>query len=185
MNETIVLIGPMRAGKSTIGQLIADKLDRPSCSMDELRWEYYEEIGYDAAEAERALKSEQGIWGILRYWKPFEAHAVERILGDYPDHVIDFGAGHSVYEDEALFARVQHLLVPCNVILLLPCPDLAVSVEVLNARLSAEGEQVDGTLLAVNEHFVRHTSNFQLATMVVYTEGKTPGATCEEIVGRI
>src|SRR5260221_11704513 len=107
MHSTIILIGPICAGKSTVAKLLAEALHLPHYSVDDDRWTYYKEIGYDEAEASRIAKSEQGMLGLLRYWKPFEAHAVERVLADHSDSVIDFGAGHSVYEDPSLFARVQ------------------------------------------------------------------------------
>lgn len=47
---TIILIGPMSAGKSTIGKLLAEKLGIPQYSVDDVRWDYYREIGYDEAE---------------------------------------------------------------------------------------------------------------------------------------
>lgn len=63
----------------------------------------------------------------MRYsdnWKPFEAYAVERMMADRPLAVIDFGAGHSVFEDETLFERVRVALEPFpNVVLLLPSAD--------------------------------------------------------------
>ncbi len=189
-SNTIILIGPMSAGKSTIGALLAAALDLPQFSVDEHRWGYYAEIGYDEAEASRIAKSEAGMVGLLNYWKPFEAHTVERVLQDYPNHVIDFGAGHSVYEDAALFAKVQAALAPYpHVILLLPSPDLDESTRVLNERFSAMVIQyvpeVDPAVLRVNETFVKHPSNHRLAKIVVYTEGKTPEDTCAEILGRI
>ena len=53
----IVLIGPVRAGKSTLGRLLAQRLDLPQVSVDELRWKYHKEIGYDETLAKefRAL----------------------------------------------------------------------------------------------------------------------------------
>lgn len=190
LTSTILLIGPMSAGKSTIGKLLAEALNLPQCSVDEHRWGYYAEIGYDEAEASRIAKSEAGMVGLLNYWKPFETHTVERILQDYPNHVIDFGAGHSVYEDAALFARVQTALAPYpNVILLLPSPDLDESTRILNERFAAMVIQyvpeVDPAVLRVNETFVKHPSNHLLAKLVVYTEGKTPEETCAEILGRL
>src|SRR5262245_19169953 len=113
----VVLIGPIGAGKSTLGKLLSAALRLPQCSIDDVRFGYYEEIGYEESVATLPYERE-GFWGLYKYWKPFEAHAVERALVDYPNCVIDFGAGHSVYEDEALFARVKRALsaVP-NVVL--------------------------------------------------------------------
>jgi hypothetical protein len=72
MDSTIILIGPMSAGKSTIGGLLAEKLGWPRYSLDEKRWEYYQEIGYDEAFADN-IRQAEGMEGLLRYWKPFEA----------------------------------------------------------------------------------------------------------------
>jgi shikimate kinase len=189
MNSTIILIGPMSAGKSTIGALLAEKLACPRYSLDDLRWDYYKEIGYDESSADR-IRQTEGMTGLLQYWKPFEAHAVVRILAEYRSGVIDFGAGHSVYEDEVLFSRVQQALAPNPfVILLLPSSDPDESVEILNKRfvemLALEGIEADSRTLEVNEHFVKHPSNQLLAKITVYTKGKTPDETCAEILQQI
>lgn len=190
MDKTIILIGPMSAGKSTVGRLLAEQLDIPQYALDEHRWDIYAEIGYDAERASEISRSDDGMLGLLRYWKPFEAYAVERVLVEQRDCVIDFGAGHSVYEDETLFARVQRAMAPFpNVVLLLPSPDLDRSVAIVNARfaqmLEKEGVPPDPAILEVNAHFVRHSSNARLAKIVVYTEGKTPEETCAEILSAV
>ena len=189
MKDTIILIGPMSAGKSTVATLLSEALNLPQCPLDDKRWEYYDEIGYDKEAAKRIVKTE-GMVGLLNYWKHFEAYSVERVLADYADCVIDFGAGQSVYEDETLFQRVENALAPYpNVVLLLPLPDLDESVEILNERFSEllleHIGQVDEALLAVNEHFVKHHSNHDLAKIVVYTNGKTPKQTCQEILKKL
>ncbi|WP_157672097.1 AAA family ATPase [Cellvibrio sp. PSBB006] len=56
----IILIGPIGAGKSTIGKLLSKRLNMPQCSIDKYRWGYYEEMGYDNEYAQR-LKSEEDI----------------------------------------------------------------------------------------------------------------------------
>jgi shikimate kinase len=188
MEKTIILIGPMMAGKSTIGRLLAERLGLEQIELDEVRWGYFNEIGYDEEESRRIV-SEQGMLGLFAYWKPFEVHAVERVLADHSNCVIDFGAGYTVQTDEELFGRVEQALAPYeHVILLLPSSDLDESVGILNERLVAllrEYEQPEERIpdvLKANEEFVRNPANGRLAKRVVYTGGKTPEKTCEEIV---
>jgi shikimate kinase len=176
--STIILIGPIGAGKSTLGQLLAEATGLPRRPLDDLRFDYYKEIGYDEAHAER-LGREEGFLALYRYWKPFEIHAVERTLEEHPGCVIDFGGGHSVYEDEALFARAEAALAPFpNVILILPAPDLDESVARMRERT---GDIRDGEF-CFHEHFVKHPSNHRLAKHVVYTHGRTPEDTRDEIL---
>ncbi|MEA5606411.1 shikimate kinase [Nostoc sp. UHCC 0252] len=181
MKSDIILIGPIGAGKTTIGALLASRLGLTQYSMDDLRWSYYFEIGYDEELALHKRETE-GFWGVYQYWKPFEAYAVERLLSSHNQCVIDFGGGHSVYEDAALFQRVQQALAPYpNVILLLPSPNLDESIQILNQR----NHYLPDDKLNVNEHFVRHASNYELAKFIVYTKGKTPEETCSEILNLI
>jgi hypothetical protein len=183
----LILIGPMCAGKSTVGALLAERLGIPQYGVDEHRWGYYQEIGYDEAEASRIADSDAGMKGLFEYWKPFEAYAVQRILETQSHGVIDFGAGHSVYEDAGLFNRVQSALAPFPyVILILPSPDLEKCVHLLNMRLAEllqrEVGHVIPEVLELNEFFIKHPSNQQLAKQIIYTEGKSPEKTCQEIL---
>lgn len=184
--STLILIGAICSGKSTIAELLAHHLAIPRYELDAHRWEYYQEMGYDEAQASQ-IASEQGIAGIINYWKPFEAHAVERVLSTQSNCVIDFGAGHSVYKDEALFKRVQNALAPYrHVFLLMPSPDRAQSLDILNQRFEAllqrEGQPVTPEILQLNEHFIYHPSNALLAKQTFYTNNKTPEQTCAEII---
>jgi len=177
----VILIGPIGAGKSTLGKLIAASLRLPQLSLDDVRFDYYREIGYDDSVAKQHYAA-NGFWGLYTYWKPFEAYAVERVLADHVNCVIDFGAGHSVYEDEDLFTRVKRALAPHpNVILVLPSADLATSLEVLRERRPS----LRDTIPDINEHFITHRSNYELAKSIVYTDGRTPEDTCTEILHRL
>jgi len=180
----------MCAGKSTIAQMLAERLGVKRYELDSLRQGYYDEIGYDKELASKIANGEEGMIGLIKYWKPFEAHAVERAMAEHENCVLDFGAGHSVYEEEELFTRVKNALAPFDhVILLLPSPALDESVRILNSRFSSllerEVGKVDPELLDLNEHFVKHPSNHQLAKMIIYTQGKSPEETCDEILEKI
>jgi shikimate kinase len=178
MRSEIILIGPIGVGKSTQGELLAAHLGLPQCAIDDHRWTYYQEIGYDELLAKH-LRESGGFIALYRYWKPFEAHAVERLLSEHHNCVIDFGAGHSVYDEPELFQRVQCALAPyANVVLLLPSPDLEESVQILHQQ---QGHSVSCDF-DFTDYFVKHPANHALAKFVVYTQGKTPVETRDEIL---
>jgi len=184
MPSDIILIGPVRTGKSTLSQLLAEKLGLPHVALDDLRWSYYKEIGYDEDIAQH-IRQTGGFVALVFYWKLFDAYAVERVLADHRECVIDFGAGHSVYESQELFARVQQALAPYpNVVLVLPSPDAGESIRILNER-TKDLVGSFGQGFNWNEYFVRHRSNDDLAKFVVYTKGKTPEETRDEILGLV
>ena len=186
MELPVLFIGPMFAGKSTAGEMLAKRLSVPFYELDALRWDYYAEIGYDGAHADK-LRKEQGFEAMYQYWKPFEIHAVERAVIEHGDGVISFGAGHSVYEDAALFERAERALAPiANVILLLPSADMAEARSTLKERFMEVGRQEEFTpteqSLGIIGHFLQHPSNARLAKQIIYTKGMTPDQTCEEIL---
>jgi hypothetical protein len=172
---TIILIGPMKVGKSTVARLLAERLGIPRHPLDKNRWAYYAEIGYDPEHVRRLLES-QGLEAGLKYSKPFEVHAVERHLADSRDCVVDLGAGYSVQDDPDLQERIRRAMDPYpHVVLLLPCPDVSDAIACLEERVG-EG------LRSLNEHYLRHPANRELAKALVYTIGKTPQETCDDIV---
>jgi hypothetical protein len=149
----------------------------PRRSMDELRWKYYDEMGYDRDLA-RYKRTQEGFWGLYRYWKPFEAYGVGRLLSSFQECIFDMGGGHTVYEDEHLFQQVRDRLAPYpHVVLLIPSPNHDESIRILHARnyYDSDGQR------EVNEHLVRHPSNYDLAKRIIYTKNKDPDQVCDEV----
>ncbi|MCM1989081.1 shikimate kinase [Oceanirhabdus seepicola] len=175
MKRDIILLGPVGVGKSTIGKLLSSRLNIPQASLDKKRWSIYKESGYDFEYAEK-IKQEEGFLRLYKYWKPFEAYSVKRVLEMYPNHIHDFGAGQSVYEDKNLFEEVSEILKPySNVVLLLPSPNKEESLNILFER----------NKFPHNDLFIKNPSNEKLAKIIVYTKGKTPEETCEEIISKL
>ena len=178
--DEIILIGPIGAGKSTIGGLLSEALGLPQVSMDDVRFDYYKEIGYSADYAAQ-LRQEKGFPAMVAYWKPFEAYAVERLLADHRECVFDLGAGHTVYEDPGLFERVRRAMSSFrNVVLLLPDPEVELSLDIM--------ERFDPVLQRdreINRHFLTHPSNGLLARYVIYWRGNTPEQTCEAVLAAV
>lgn len=189
MNDTIILIGPLGAGKSTVGRLLSEKLDLPLCTVDNVRWAYYAEVGYDKVLASKIAASDQGIQGVIRYSKPFEFQMVRRVLAEHYG-IIDFGASNSVYDDSDLMAQVELVLAPYpNVVLLLPSADVDESAKILKNRLigmlNEAGKEFTDELFELNQYFIQHPSNYRLAKLVIYTKDKTPEKICDEIIQRL
>jgi shikimate kinase len=179
-DETVVLIGPMGTGKSTTGGPLAEQLGRPRVAMDQVRWDYYKEIGWSEEEQARVVE-QGGFDAMFEYWKPFEVHAVERVLAEHAGSVIDFGAGHSVFDDPEQMARVRAALATHpNVILLLPSPDKDETIAILRERMTG---RIGG--LDLNRFLLTSAELRELATLTVFTNGKTPEATADEIVARL
>jgi hypothetical protein len=182
----VILIGPTGAGKSTMGKLLADQLDLPSVSLDDIAQRYYDECNFGRSVFSR-LRSEQGFLAAYRQWYPVLAYATERVIEEHGRVVLDLGAGHSHYEDPTLFDRVQQAIAPCpNVVLLLPSPDLDRSVHLLRDRCVSERgfDWIEDSYDFI-EHWVKDRCNHDLAAITVFTEGRTPQETCEEIIARM
>lgn len=170
----IILIGPFGVGKTTVGRLLAEKLGLPQVSLDNVCYDYYQEIGWNGQEALRIYQQE-GADAFNEYTSSFEPYGVAQVLSRNHDCVIDMGGGQTVSDNQARFARVQDALAPFpNVVLLLPSPDAAESVRVLKARRRPD----------YLEYLVRHPCNLALGKHIIYTEGKLLEEVRDEVIDR-
>jgi shikimate kinase len=176
----IILIGPPAVGKSTVSQLLAAQLDVPLYALDVQERNYPPELGYDPDRASQFFQT-QGIRGLWRYEQPFLVTHLGQLIRDAQDGIIDFGAGHSVFEDETDLAQAQQALAPYpSVVLLLPSPDLDQSIRILKERPRSTTNGVD-----TNRYLIEHPAYADLATIGVYTEGQTPEETCRTIIAQL
>ncbi len=173
----IVLIGPIRAGKSTIGRLLAERLGVPQVSLDGICWDYYRELDF-------GNQKQHGPDGMIA--ERFRLHAVLRTLEDHHGCVFDLGAGHSVYREPEALENLRGLLAPFpNVFLLLPSPDMRRAAQILEAR-NTENDWLQRFRIEQgydpNQHFLLHESNLMLAKKVIYTDRETPDETAARIL---
>jgi len=167
--KEIILIGAQSVGKTTVGKHLSEKLGIPQVSLDKLRWKYFEETDWNP-EQQREIAESEGFIGVFQYWKRFDLHAVERVLQEHKQCVIDFGAGQSVFDNQDDLSRMSRLLAPyANVVHLLPSPDKQESIDILKQRRT---RTINNTELF--EFIFSHDSYDELAKHVVYTEQRTP-----------
>ena len=181
MPNDITLIGPVRAGKSTIAAILGERLNLPQYAMDEACWDYYRAMGYDDVYGDNLQKNDFAAFDA--YVRQYYPTMIESFLRDHTGGIIDFGGGHSVFNDPTDLERVRAALEPYpNVVLIQPSPDTAETLRVLDARTEARWRDA---IALMNREFVNHPANFVLAKIVVYTQGKTPQETVDEILTKV
>lgn len=175
--ELIILIGPVFAGKSTVGKLLAEKLGWPFVSLDGLERGYIRSAGYDEAMA-AAIREAEGPFAGYSYRRQFFDTAVIQFLAEYRTGVLELGGGHPIVPDPVKQERIHQALAPfARVILLLPFPNRQASIQALRPYQKSEYLNPD-----LNEILLADDCFQRLAKYTFYTSGKTPAETCREIL---
>lgn len=162
-DQSIILIGPSGAGKSTIANELSKITGMQRLCLDSIanrdrkngftkRFRNIEEYNLYMLESQLKRAQELGMPGI-----------------------VDFGAGHSVYDDKAIFDRVKSILGNFkNVVLLLPSEDLEKSLQILSERSTGD--------YSTNRKFITSPCNMELATIIIYENGRTPSQIAKDII---
>jgi shikimate kinase len=176
-DSDIILIGPKLTGKTTLGFLLSEALGLPQVSLDNIGWDYLDDTDYDFDLAYQKFL-EGGIFAWLDYRREYEAHIVERTLTNHKNCVIDFGGGHSVYDEGEVFDKVVAILAPYpNVFLILPAADKEESIRIL-----AERWQKDiSSERSLQRLLTTHPSFSSLADEIIYTKDKNELAIVVEL----
>lgn len=170
---TIVLMGPIGAGKSTQAELLSKKLGRPRCAYDDVKEFYRTRIGFDPAIAQ-TIHDKQGFYAMLCYMNEFKSQILGPIIQDHPGHIIDLGGGAQCFDEPHQIERAREAFAGVSeVFLLLPSSDLATNI----ATLPGLKENYP-----INAYLIAHPTNKLFATKTVYTLGKTPEQTMCDIV---
>lgn len=176
----IIFLGAIFSGKSTIAQLLSERIMIRRIPMDRVRWYYYFKYGYDLKKEKYYF--ENNLFDLRdKYWKFFDINTLEDVLIDFKDSIIDLGAGHSFYENEEYFLRAKKVFNKLsNTFLLLPTENKKESVRICNKRIM-ENEYYDSNILSLNEKFIHSKCNYELSKNIIYTENKN----YEEIINEI
>lgn len=167
LDKSILLIGPMGVGKSTISQALSKQLNLPIISLDNRK------------QLSNFYKQEQNFDNL----KEFEFYLMSSVLTSLKEPaIIDFGAGHSVYENPLIFYETKKIISRFkNVELILPSKQIDESIKIIIDHLRKRGNNINQEIIDRNEHFLTFPSNYSLATHIIYTNNLK----VEEIVNEI
>ena len=160
--KSIILIGPSGAGKSTVAEELRKKTGMQRLCLDK-------------------IANEAGNNGFMEKFNEdeFKFYIISEVLKkakkDGLYGIVDFGAGHSVYNDREIFERVKSMLKPFkNIILLLPDKEEEKSLEIMRKR--STGDTRD------NKKFIKSSCNRELATITIYCDDRQTIEIAEEII---
>lgn len=155
LNNSILLIGPMGSGKSSVSRKLYELTGMNKVSLDDDR--QLKELYEHASE--------------FKNFKEFEFYLTSSVLTSINEPtIIDFGGGHSVYENPIMFYEMKKLIKKFkNTFLMLPSKDLNESLRILNERLSSRKSNIDNAS-SVNKYFLESKCNYELASYIIHTK---------------
>ena len=116
MNESILIIGGMGVGKSTISKLIADKLNIPYKSMDAYRCDYVKDFREYDFETQLELRKKYGFKREKDYLKPWIDKAFNDFLEKLDEPCVIDAGGLNTYEiSDELLEKIKNIK---NIVLL-------------------------------------------------------------------
>lgn len=198
----LVLVGPPGAGKTCCAAHMARETGRTAIEVDARWWPHLRAqpaiaavepaewvVDGDVSPARRrAYLQTVRARLVASLGEPMAARAleeakagaiVEMVEGTGENAILDFGAGHSIYEHLDLRAAVKAALARARVVLLLPAGDAEAAVATLAARLSAQGRPIAPARL---RGYVTHPSNLALADATLDCGGRSIAAVAAAVV---
>lgn len=186
--NSIVLIGPMATGKSTIANHLAELTGYKNYPVDRLKWYYRFKNGYNIQESTKIF-NQFGFGAMLQYsHQYFGVKDLKQLLTEFKG-IVDLGAADTHCSTKERCEGLLNLFQDFhNVFLILPYKDSKKSVELLTSRLIARYKNHPTKYVAVesyikeNEEFVRSVFNQVLAKHVVYVNDRAPYLVAQEIL---
>ena len=114
--KSIVLVGGMAIGKSTVAQQLNEITNMPIISTDAIRCEILESIPDYSFEKQLQIRSENGFKGEMEYLKPYSNVAINKVIdGLSTPSIIDLGA---IFPNQLNDELIKKIKMFKNVILL-------------------------------------------------------------------
>lgn len=170
--KSILLIGGMAVGKSTISELLARKLDMSAISIDAKKDELLQSLPEYSFEEQLKIRSEYGFSAEARYLLPYLNLTLNSILGSLrTPAIIDLGALSTMGLDITSITKLGKY----KNIILLKTDDLD---SILKRREVASNSDLGQIYLETH----RNPNNEHLCTQVINVDNKSPEEIVEEIL---
>ena len=161
--KSILLIGPSGAGKSSVAEELSKDTGLKRFSVD-------------------SITRNDGPSGFINRFESIDDYnlamtkaLVERAKVGEVSGIVDFGAGHTIYDDPLKFEEAKKIFSKFkNVILLLPSCNNDEAMKILNERSTGDTN--------INKKALTSRCNRELADMVIYENGRGPKKIAEDIL---
>ena len=170
-DNSIILVGPMGVGKSTVSKNLKSLTGMPGISLDDK-----EQLKGLYAKKDEFLSK-----------KDFELYLTGSVFNnlDKPA-IIDFGAGHSIYRTPLAFYEFRRLMKKFkNVVFLVPSEDKEEALTIINERVAKRNQNNGVDYAKINRSHLESPCNDIIATIKVCTKGMNPSEVASEILRRI
>ena len=188
---SIILIGPLATGKSSVAERLSEITGMHNHPVDKLKWYYRHRNGYNLYESTKLLRT-KGFPALIKYAKDFFGpKELNNILEEFHG-IIDLGATDTHCEELFRLQELAAIFKRCpNVFLILPSKSVKTSITTLNERLYKRYQKdplkfpVIESYKEMNEIFIRSKTNKLLAKHIIYTNGRTIDEIAQEILQKV
>lgn len=173
--NSILIIGGMGIGKSTISKLLSDKIKLPIISTDAFKDEYLDNIKEYSFDKELEIRNNYGFKKEAEYLIPFLNMSFEYLLDNLKEpSIIDVGGLNTYKINDNLINKISKF----NNIILLTTENVE---ELLNRR----GFKVDTEIADIYINTLKNKLNYNLTNKIVNVDNKTPEDITDEIINII
>lgn len=171
--DSILLIGGMATGKTTVARYLSEKTKLPYISIDAFKDKYLDNDSSYSFEKQLEIRKEKGYFGEMEYLLPFLHKALDYFLSnmDKP-FIIDFGALSTIKLEDKTINEIKEFQ---NIFL------LHSEIGVSNRREIDKDSELDKIYSETNENPI----NFLLTDKIVTIDNKKPEDIGDEILSKI
>lgn len=173
-NGHIVLVGPSGVGKTSVAEMISERLKIDHVPLD-LAEHSLQQLGWQDKESFR-LRMKVGYEAQLKYRSQFTVPLIQLVMDKYPSAVIDCGADELVGWTDKDRREIKNSIGSLGLkytALILPFPD----IEETRSHFAAQTNTFE-----LNELLLANPSYWQIANKIFYTQARDLNPVVEAII---